>query len=169
MIFADFSVHSHTNFHVWVGRNPAAALVLLENITLICYTRTRPNVVSILAHRLRRWSNIKTTLGQVLVFAGIFYPPPPPHTHTPSIFVTLWGVWYVKVGVSDVIRTWLSPVRRLPHVAPDALITCIIDEGLPRGPRDKWRVDWVTDHYTDQTKRDPHIGPAFSQWWIIAV
>ena len=25
-----------------------------------------------LAHRLRRWSNIKTTLGQCLMFAGVF-------------------------------------------------------------------------------------------------
>ena len=28
---------------------------------------------SILAHRLRRWPNIETTLSQVLVFAGITY------------------------------------------------------------------------------------------------
>ena len=33
-------------------------------------TRTWPNVVSILAHRLRRWSNIETTLGQVIVTAA---------------------------------------------------------------------------------------------------
>ena len=33
-------------------------------------TRHRPNVVLMLAHRLRRWTNIKTTLGQRIVFAG---------------------------------------------------------------------------------------------------
>ena len=31
----------------------------------------RPNVVSMLAQRRRHWANIETTLGQVLVFAGI--------------------------------------------------------------------------------------------------
>ena len=31
-------------------------------------TRIWPNAVSILAHRQRRWANIETTLGQVLVF-----------------------------------------------------------------------------------------------------
>ena len=34
-------------------------------------TRTWPNVASILAQRRRRWLNIKTTLGQVFVFAGL--------------------------------------------------------------------------------------------------
>ena len=32
--------------------------------------RIRPNVVPILAHRQRRWTNIETTLGQVFMFAG---------------------------------------------------------------------------------------------------
>ena len=41
-------------------------------------TSTWPNAVSMLAHRLRRWPNIETTLGQVLVFAGmlqVYYNP----------------------------------------------------------------------------------------------
>ena len=33
-------------------------------------TRHSPNVVSMLAHRLRRWPNIGTALGECLVFAG---------------------------------------------------------------------------------------------------
>ena len=33
-------------------------------------TRHSPNAVSMLAHRLRRWSNIETALGECLVFAG---------------------------------------------------------------------------------------------------
>ena len=33
-------------------------------------TRNSPNVVLMLAHRLRRWPNIKTALGESLVFAG---------------------------------------------------------------------------------------------------
>ena len=32
--------------------------------------RSRPNVGLMLVHRLRRWANIKPTLGQRLVFAG---------------------------------------------------------------------------------------------------
>ena len=32
--------------------------------------RIRPDAVSLLAHRQRRWTNIETTLGQVFVFAG---------------------------------------------------------------------------------------------------
>ena len=34
-------------------------------------TRIWPDVVSILAHGLRRWTNYETKLGQALVFAGI--------------------------------------------------------------------------------------------------
>ena len=30
-----------------------------------------PNAVSMLAHRLRRWSNIETALGKCLMYAGI--------------------------------------------------------------------------------------------------
>ena len=33
-------------------------------------TRHSPNAVSMLAHRLRRWSNIETALGECLTFAG---------------------------------------------------------------------------------------------------
>ena len=32
-----------------------------------------PNAVSMLAHRLRRWANIETALGECPVFAGINY------------------------------------------------------------------------------------------------
>ena len=35
-------------------------------------TRRSPNVGLLLAHRLRRWPNINPTLGERLVFAGIF-------------------------------------------------------------------------------------------------
>ena len=34
-------------------------------------TRTSPNAVSMLAHRLRTWLNIETALGECLVFAGL--------------------------------------------------------------------------------------------------
>ena len=33
--------------------------------------RHSPNVVSMLAHRLRRWPNIDTTLGECLVLVGM--------------------------------------------------------------------------------------------------
>ena len=36
-------------------------------------TKHSPNAVSMLAHRLRRWPNIETTLGECLVFAGISF------------------------------------------------------------------------------------------------
>ena len=35
-------------------------------------SQRRPDVGLMLAHRLRRWTNIKPTLGQRLVFAGFF-------------------------------------------------------------------------------------------------
>ena len=34
--------------------------------------RHSPNAVSMLAHRLRRWTNIQTALGECLVFAVMF-------------------------------------------------------------------------------------------------
>ena len=34
-------------------------------------TRHSPNAVSMLAHRLRRWPNIETALGEFIVFAGM--------------------------------------------------------------------------------------------------
>ena len=36
-------------------------------------TIRRPNAVSMLAHRLRRWPNIEPTLGQRIVFAGLSF------------------------------------------------------------------------------------------------
>ena len=42
-------------------------------------TRRWPRVVLMLAHRLRRWANFKTTLGQCLMFDG-----PLPHAHAAS-------------------------------------------------------------------------------------
>ena len=36
-------------------------------------TRRSPNVGLMLGHRLRRWSNITPTLGERLVFAGIWH------------------------------------------------------------------------------------------------
>ena len=35
-------------------------------------TKTCPNIVLILDHRLRCWSNIKTTLGECFAFAGLY-------------------------------------------------------------------------------------------------
>ena len=46
-----------------------------------------PNVFLMLARRLWRRPNIKTTLGQCLVFAEFVAPPPPPRRHKPSGFM----------------------------------------------------------------------------------
>ena len=36
-------------------------------------TKHSPNAVLMLAHRLRRWPNIETALGESLVFAGLTF------------------------------------------------------------------------------------------------
>ena len=48
---------------------------LVESCAIPANTRRSTNVVLMLAHRLRRWANIKTSLVERLVFAGIYMPP----------------------------------------------------------------------------------------------
>ena len=53
-------------FHVFAVRQ--SLCIILTN------TRHSPNVVSMLAHRLRRWPNIETASGECLEFAAITVP-----------------------------------------------------------------------------------------------
>ena len=50
------------NCHLRIARVP---------VTFPANTGHLPNAVSMLAHRLRRWTNIETALGECLVFAGL--------------------------------------------------------------------------------------------------
>ena len=53
------------NHLVWRARSSGCCAKFPTN------TRHQPNVWPMLAHRLRRWSNIGQTFGQCLVFAGL--------------------------------------------------------------------------------------------------
>ena len=54
--------------------NPQVQITLNSLITSLCgsdaYTERSTNVVSMLGLRRRRWTNIETTLGERIVFAG---------------------------------------------------------------------------------------------------
>ena len=51
----------------WFDVNPMWCYVFTENLRLLA------NVDLMLGHRLRRWPNIKSTLGQSLVFPGLCF------------------------------------------------------------------------------------------------
>ena len=44
----------------------------MAQLTIPANTKHSPNAILMLAHRLRRWTSIKTALGECLVFAGMF-------------------------------------------------------------------------------------------------
>ena len=70
--------------HVYYCKKPKGSICLLESKQILSFAFTQqhrnrrspantgnsPNAVSILAHRLRRWPNIETALGECSVFAG---------------------------------------------------------------------------------------------------
>ena len=79
---------NHEHKFNWCGLRPAST-GLWRRLVSICVTvqfelwpimqipestRHCPNVVLMLAHRLRRWTNFTPTLGQCLVFAGTGRP-----------------------------------------------------------------------------------------------
>ena len=98
---ATLTIHVH-----WANSDPA-------NI------RHSPNAVSMLAHRLRRWPNIKTALGECLVFAE----------ESPYVFVYWWSFVWQGVQQGTCLASILKPLRSAEQLCLDA--TC----GRGGGPR----------------------------------
>ena len=64
-------------------------------------TTLRPNAGLLLVHRLRRWLNIKPTMGQCIVFAGLNKPS------TPVCFTHRGGerpMQYQRPGKHDILK-----------------------------------------------------------------
>ena len=71
------SVEPGLGWHVMFAEHSVVG-DLAADMGPLCYqenTRYSHNTVLMLAHRLRRWPNIKTTLGEWPMFAGISYQP----------------------------------------------------------------------------------------------
>ena len=71
VLLAQFSLYVHKggrkpdSFHFSLTRFPQHS----QQTSDTANTKHSPNVILMLDHRLRRWTNIKTTLGKCLVFA----------------------------------------------------------------------------------------------------
>ena len=69
-------------------------------------TRRSPNVVTMLAHRLRRWANIVTTLGERLTFHGISAKL---DTFIPIVLVTSLMVSHGQPWIMCVVKSASPP------------------------------------------------------------